>query len=181
LCGTLNTSDRQGIEPPTESTKWKWAVPATTLVIISIAVFSCVYFRGTGTEVAPGVTASEKPSLAVLPFINESGDEEIDYLASGLTESADRPSLRRSLFEGSPLFQTVSRYKGSELTAEAIGQDLKVPSCSTDASSNEVRTLRLFLSLVNVESGYQIWGKQYERDVGSLAQLQGEILRDVSE
>src|SRR5688572_1727794 len=65
--GKLHTSSGHAPEPFDKASKWKWSVPAVIAVVAIVAALSWFLFPRTETEVAPGVTASEKPSLAVLP------------------------------------------------------------------------------------------------------------------
>ena len=157
-----------------------WTIPIViATILITASAFGWFYYLRSPRSLRPTVV-SQTPSLAVLPFVNESGDGEIEYLADGLAESligrfSGDPSMRIRPYS------TVARYKDTQLTPEAIGKELNVGYLLTGRLTKRGESVRLFLSLVDVASGYQTWGKQYERDVGSLAILQGEIANDVAE
>ena len=173
------TSDLPEVAIAATTRPRKWIVSAIVVVFCVALLISWLYFQSATRSVEPS-SASGSPTLAVLPFVNESADDEIEYLASGLTESLIGRFSGTASLRVRP-YSTVSRYKASELSLEAIGNELNVGYLLTGRITERTGTVRLFMSLVEVRTGYQIWGKQYERDAASLAMLQSEILRDVSE
>jgi TolB-like protein/Tfp pilus assembly protein PilF len=119
-------------------------------------------------------------SLAVLPFINASADPDAEYLSDGITESiinnlSQLPQLRviaRS---------TVFRYKGRESDAQAVGRELSVGAVLLGRVLQFSERLIIRTELVDVESGYQLWGEQYNRNLIDIFAVQEEIAREISE
>lgn len=118
-------------------------------------------------------------SIAVLPFLNESGNPEMEYLSDGMTESliiglSQLPKLnvkaRSSVF----------RYKGKQVDLQQIANELNVQAVLNGRVVQRGQDLILYLSLVDAQNGNQIWGEQYNRRQADLLQLQTEIARDVS-
>jgi eukaryotic-like serine/threonine-protein kinase len=118
-------------------------------------------------------------SIAVLPFTNESGSADLDYLSDGMTETlinslSNLPNLnvkaRSSVF----------RYKGRETDAKQVGADLNVQAVLSGRVIQRGGDLTLYLSLEDVRTGNQIWGENYNRSMKNLVALQTEIARDVS-
>jgi serine/threonine-protein kinase len=118
-------------------------------------------------------------SIAVMPFTNESGNEDIEYLSDGMTDS-----LINSLSELPHLSvkarSTVFRYKGKEVDPQKVAADLSVQAILSGRVVQHGADLTLYLSLVEARNGNQLWGEQYDRKIADLISLQREIARDVS-
>jgi DNA-binding winged helix-turn-helix (wHTH) protein/TolB-like protein/Tfp pilus assembly protein PilF len=157
-----------------------WKIPAIAAILLVVAgAIGWFALSRKAVDTSPPVAALQS-TIAVLPFVNESGDESIEYLAEGIAESLiGRLSGTESL-RVKP-YSAVSRYKKTAETPESIGAELNVELVLSGRMTKRGESVRLFLSLIDVASGYQTWGKQYERGVGTLATLQGEIIQDVSD
>ena len=119
-------------------------------------------------------------SLAVLPFENASGDPQHEYLSDGITGSlinvlATVPKLRVMAQS------TVFRYKGRKIDAQAIGQELNVRAVLTGKVMQSGGSLRIGTELVDVATGCQLWGAQYDRKPGDIFIVQDEISNEISE
>jgi serine/threonine protein kinase/tetratricopeptide (TPR) repeat protein len=118
-------------------------------------------------------------SLAVLPFENVSRDPENDYLSDGITASlinnlATVPKLRVMAQS------TVFRYKGREIDPQAIGRELNVRAVLTGRMMQSGGSLRIGTELVDVATGSQIWGAQFDRKPGDIFTIQDEISNEIS-
>ncbi len=118
-------------------------------------------------------------SIAVMPFVNESGSADTEYLSDGMTES-----LINSLSQLPKLSvkarSSVFRYKGKEIEPQTIGSELSVQAILNGRVVERGDNLTLSLELVDTKTGNQIWGEQYNRKTTDLVSLQNEIARDVS-
>jgi serine/threonine protein kinase/tetratricopeptide (TPR) repeat protein len=119
-------------------------------------------------------------SIAVLPFKNTSGDPEHEYLSDGITGSlinnlATLPKLRVMAQS------TVSRFKAREIDPQAIGRELNVRSILTGRIMQSGGSLRIGTELVDVVTGSQLWGAQYNRKPGDIFVVQDEISNEISE
>src|SRR5205823_5795208 len=125
-------------------------------------------------------SGSSIPSMAVLPFVNEGGNPEMEYLGDGLTESiifslsqlAELHVMARS---------TVFRYKGCSDEAQHIGKDLGVRAVLTGRVLQRGETLLISAELVDVEKGWQLWGEQYRRKTQDIFAIEEDIAREISE
>lgn len=117
-------------------------------------------------------------SIAVLPFRNDSGETE--YLSDGMTETLIS-SLSQIPKLNVKARSAVFRYKGKETDAQTIGKELNVQTILTGRVVQRGDELTLSLSLEDVQTGNQIWGKQYNRKLTGIIALQTEIARDVSD
>jgi TolB-like protein/DNA-binding winged helix-turn-helix (wHTH) protein len=118
-------------------------------------------------------------SIAVLPFVNESGNSDLEYLADGMTDTlinnlSKLPNLtvkaRGSVF----------RFKGTTVEPQQVAATLSVQAVLQGRVVQRGDDLTLYLALVNGLNGDQLWGEQYSRKMADLQALQNEIARDVS-
>jgi len=119
-------------------------------------------------------------SLAVLPFVNASGDPNTEYLSEGITES-----LINSLSQ-LPNFRVIARttafrYKGREVDPQKVGRDLRVRAVLTGRVTQRGDSLRVQADLVDVAEGSQLWGQQYNRRLSDIFVVQEEITKEISE
>jgi TolB-like protein/cytochrome c-type biogenesis protein CcmH/NrfG len=119
-------------------------------------------------------------SLAVLPFINDSGNSKIEYLSDGLTENI--------LFSLSQLPQVdvvarsaVFRHKGTADDPLLTGRNLGVSAIVTGRIRQRDQTLIITAELMNVETGRQLWGAQYKRSSDAVFEIEEEIASEISE
>ncbi|MDH3492147.1 MAG: FlgO family outer membrane protein [Acidobacteriota bacterium] len=140
--------------------------------ILAIAAFGIGYwfYSSAGNE--------QIESIAVMPFVNESGDKDSDYLSDGMTET-----LINSL-SGVPNLKvkarsSVFRFKGKEFDAKKIASELDVQAILTGRVVQRGDELTLNLELVDPKTETTIWGNRYRRNSGELVALQREITRDV--
>lgn len=119
-------------------------------------------------------------SIAVMPFVNESGNAEVDYLSDGMTEMLINTLTPLPNLKVKPR-SSAFRYKGRESEAAAIGNELNVRAILNGRLVQRGDEITLFLSLIDTRSEDQIWGKQYTRKLANLVTLQSEAARDVSE
>jgi eukaryotic-like serine/threonine-protein kinase len=118
-------------------------------------------------------------SLAVLPFDNVSGEPEHEYLSDGITGSlinslATVPKLRVMAQS------TVFRYKGRDIDPQAIGRELNVRAVLTGRIIHAGGSLRIGTELVDVATGSQLWGAQYNRKPDDIFVVQDEISNEIS-
>ena len=119
-------------------------------------------------------------SLAVLPFENATRDPEHEYLSDGIASSlintlATVPKLRVIAQS------TVFRYKGRPIDPQAVGRELNVRSVLTGRIMQSGGSLRIGTELVDVPTGSQLWGAQYDRKPGDIFAIQDEISNEISE
>jgi len=118
-------------------------------------------------------------SLAVLPFENTSRDPEHEYLSDGISGSlinilAGVPKLRVMAHS------TVLRYKGRAIDPQAVGRELNVRAVLTGQITQSGESLRIGAELVDVATGSQLWGAQYNRKPGDIFAIQDEISEEIS-
>lgn len=147
-----------------------------TLSVLALAAAGWGYWFFTRS---PSTSISVE-SIAVMPFVNESGDADIEYLSDGMTESLIN-GLSRLPKLSVKARSSVFRYKGKDILPTEVGSDLKVEAVLNGRVVKVGDQLVLYLSLVDARTGNQIWGDQYNRKITDLLSLQNEIARDVSQ
>lgn len=124
--------------------------------------------------------AKQIESIAVMPFVNEGGNADVEYLADGMTETLIN-SLSNIPNLSVKASSTVFYYKGKQTSPKTIGEELKVQATLLGKVSQRGDDLRLSLELVNTETQDVIWGEQYDRKLSDLVSLQSEIAKTVSD
>jgi serine/threonine protein kinase/Tfp pilus assembly protein PilF len=118
-------------------------------------------------------------SIAVLPFENLSRDPENEYLSDGIPGSlinilATVPRLRVIAQS------TVFRYRGRPIDPQAVGRELNVRAVLTGRMMQSGGSLRVGAELVDVATGSQLWGAQFDRKPGDIFTIQDEISNEIS-
>jgi TolB-like protein len=134
----------------------------------------------------PRVTADPAPdagpparSIAVLPFVNMSGDEENEYFADGLSEEilnflAGVPDLRVTARTSS--FQ----FKGQNQDVRAIGESLHVANVLEGSVRRAGGRARITAQLIRASDGYHLWSETYDRQLDDVFEVQTEIADNVT-
>jgi adenylate cyclase len=127
---------------------------------------------------APSAMSLGRPSLAVLPFANMSGDPEQDYLAEGITEDLITAFARlRWLF-------VIARnssfaYKGKAVDVRQVAQELGVRYLLEGSVRTAGGRIRVTAQLIDAETGKHIWAERYDRELRDLFAVQDEITERV--
>jgi len=182
-------TDLQQLERDTDPVTvsgWRAAKEDTESVLVS----TTSHLHSTGKQSARNSTSQTgalRPqrvskiidSLAVLPFENASRDPENEYLSDGIAGSlinilATVPKLRVIAQS------TVFRYKGRRVDPQDVGRELNVRAVLTGRIMQSGGSLRIGTELVDVATGSQLWGAQYDRKPGDIFAIQDEISNEMS-
>ena len=124
-------------------------------------------------------TSKQIESIAVMPFVNESGNADVEYLSDGMTETLISSLSQMPNLSVKPR-SSVFRYKGKDTNIQTIGKELNVQAILNGRVVQRGDQLTLTLELVDVQKDIVIWSEQYSRKQSDLVSLQTEIARDVS-
>jgi len=116
-------------------------------------------------------------SIAVMPFVNESGDPKLEYLSDGLTGNLIE-SLSKVPHLDVKALSTVVRYKGANSDARRIGQELNVEAVLFGKLIETGEDLTLQVELVD-SRGNNLWRRTYQKKGSGLVVLQSELARDL--
>ena len=151
--------------------------PSSRTLLLAVALLAAggLAYGLLGRRTAP---VARIQSIAVLPFENETGESDAEYLADGSTES-----LINSLAQIPALTvkarSTVFRYRGTGLTPQQIAAELSVQALIYGRIVRRANQLTVYLSLVDGRNGNQLWGEQYTRELDALPALERQIAEDV--
>jgi adenylate cyclase len=127
----------------------------------------------------PLASVPDKPAIAVLPFINRSGDPEQEYFSDGMTED-----LITELSRLSGLLvmaqHSVFTYKGKLVTPEQVSRELGVRYLLEGSVRKVNNRIRVTAQLVDATTGYHMWAQYYDRDLQDIFAVQEEIARKIT-
>jgi adenylate cyclase len=127
-----------------------------------------------GLPETPPLPLPDKPSIAVLPFTNMSGDPEQEYFSDGITEE-----IITALSKTPKLFviaRTSSfRYKGKEVDVRTVGRELGVRYVLEGSVRRSEDQLRITAQLVDGKTGKHLWAERYDRELKDIFAIQDEI------
>ena len=124
------------------------------------------------------LTLPDRPSIAVLPFNNMSGDPEQDYFSDGITED-----IITELSRFHELFVIARNssfsYKGKALKVQDIGRELGVAYIVEGSVRKAGNRVRVTAQLIEAASGNHVWAERYDRELEDIFDLQDEITQTV--
>jgi TolB-like protein/Tfp pilus assembly protein PilF len=119
-------------------------------------------------------------SVAVLPFANDSADPDAEYLSDGITETLIN-NLSQIWNLRVVARSTVFRYEGKDIDPQKAGNDLHVRAVVSGRLLQRGSTLIIRAELMDVATGAQLWGGQYNRKAEDVFALQDDLSREISE
>ena len=162
------------------ATGWRGAVVAfsvvTAVLVLIVAAIIWLWRPRHGIAEVP-----DKIMLAVLPFENFTGDPGQDYFSDGLTEEMISQLGNLDPTHLGVIARTsVMHYKHSPASIPQIGNDLGVQYVIEGSVRRDSERVRITAQLILVKDQSHLWARQYDRDLGHLLELQGEIARAVA-
>src|SRR5262249_2312574 len=160
-----------GIRPAWKTRRLRpmlWIPAALAVVVIAAAMLLRPLSRG------PAGPAEPEESLALLPVANQSGDENLDYVGDGITET-----LINSMSQA-PRLKVMARtsafrYKGKNVDPQTAGRELKVRRVFTGRLMRQDDSLIVQVDLINVEDGAELWGGRYNEKPSALLDVPGTL------
>ena len=152
--------------------RWRGMLGVAAVVLVAVLAGAGLFYRSR-------VGGDTIDSVAVLPFVNASGNPDSEYLSDGITES-----LINSL---SPLphLKVMSRdsafmYKGKDTDAHTVGQALGVRAVLKGRVRQRGDDLEISAELVDTRDNSHIWGQQYSRKTSDIFALQNDIAKEMT-
>ena len=141
--------------------------------------------RAVGPGLASAVATRSAPnaipekSIAVLPFVNMSGDPRNDYFSDGITEEilnalAQIPNLKVAARTSAFAF------KGKEEDLRKLGEVLDVATVLEGSVQKAGGEVRVTAQLINTRSGYHLWSEKYDRKLTSIFAVEDEISKSIA-
>jgi adenylate cyclase len=127
---------------------------------------------------APAIARRDRPSIAVLPFANMSGDPEQEYFADGIAEDIITELSRfRSLF-------VIARnssftYRGQAVDVRRVARELGVRYVLEGSVRRAGNRIRITAQLIDATNAHHVWAERYDRDLTDLFAVQDEVTRSI--
>ena len=161
---------------------WSLAAIVVTAIIVAIGWRLTLYKTHVPAQsVDPNIAVYpriDKPSLAVLPFENLTGDPQQEYFSDGVADQ-----LITSLSQGPYLYVTARTssfaFKGNPIQAQEIAAKLGVQYLIEGSVQRDKDRVRINVQLIDGRNGNHIWSESYDRNFSDLFALQDEITMDV--
>lgn len=126
----------------------------------------------------PELALPDKPSIAVLPFVNMSSDPEQEYFSDGITED-----LITDLSKLSGLFvisrNSVLSYKGKAIKPEQVSKELGVRYVLEGSIRKAGNRVRITAQLIDATTGYHLWAERYDRHLEDIFAVQDEVTQKI--
>lgn len=149
-----------------------------------VRVFRVILESGGGittstlSEVPAKLALPDKPSIAVLPFANFSGDLEQEYFSDGITED-----LITDLSKLSGLFvisrNSVFLYKGKAVKPEQVSKELGVRYLLEGSVRKAGNRVRITAQLIDATTSYHVWAERYDRELQDIFAVQDEVVQKI--
>jgi len=134
--------------------------------------------RKAGFPEKPPLPLPDKPSIAVLPFANISGDPKEDYLSDGITEQ-----IITALSKTPKLFviarNSVFTYKGKPVMVQQVSKELGVRYVVEGSVQKSGDRIRITAQLIDAKTGDHLWAEKFDRDLKDIFALQDDIAINV--
>ena len=143
------------------------------LVVIVGALYQFV-LRPSSPKMEAASSLTDKPSIAVLPFVNMSGDPKQEFFSDGITED-----IITALSKIPRLFviarNSTFTYKGKPVKVKQVSEELGVRYVLEGSVQRSGDRVRITAQLIDALSGHHLWAERYERDLKDIFALQDEV------
>ena len=134
--------------------------------------------RKAGFPETPPLPLPDKPSIAVLPFVNMSGDPEQEYFSDGITEE-----IITALSKTPKLFviarNSTFTYKGKPVKVQQVSRELGVKYVLEGSVRKAEDQVRITAQLIDALKGHHLWAERYDRDLKDIFAVQDEITKKI--
>jgi adenylate cyclase len=160
------------------------AIVAFIVLVVALGTFLLWHFYLRGPAITPASVERmafplpDKPSIAVLPFTNMSGDPEQDYIGDGLSEN-----IISALSISSKIFviarNSTFTYKEKPVMVQQVAEELGVQYVLEGSIQKSGDRLRVTAQLINALTGHHLWTEVYNRKMTDLFDMQDEITKKI--
>jgi adenylate cyclase len=160
--------------------KWRWVLAAAAMLAAIIVAFfiSNIYFGPPPIESASvekmAFPLPDKPSIAVLPFTNLSGEKEQEYFCDGLSEG-----IINGLSKSEHIFviarNSTFTYKNKPVQVKQVAEEMGVRYVIEGSVQREKSRVRVTAQLIDALTGHHLFSERYDRDLEDILNLQDEI------
>jgi adenylate cyclase len=166
---------------------WRKIVMAMAALLVTGAVAVAIWYfhvrpasppPEVASEQTPALELPDKPSIAVLPFVNMGGDKEQEYFSDGMTDD-----LITDLSKVSGLFviarNSVFTYKGKSVKVQQVAEELGVRYVLEGSVRRGGKKVRINAQLIDATTGHHLWAERYDGDMSNVFGLQDKITGEI--
>jgi adenylate cyclase len=167
--------------------RWLWVLVAA-MAILGLVTGTLWFWKSDSSplpppadvvsEQTPAIDLPDKPSIAVLPFVNMSADPEQEYFSDGITED-----LITDLSKISALFVIARNstfvYKGQAVNIQDVGADLGVTYVLEGSVRKADERIRITAQMIDVSTGGHLWAERYDRNLEDVFAVQDEVVEKI--
>jgi adenylate cyclase len=171
--------------PKRHASGWGWVTAAVLALIVAVGGWA-TWLHVSKPEITPASIEKmafplpDKPSIAVLPFDNLSGDPEQEYIADGFTET-----LLDTLSQIPELFviarNSTFTYKGKPVRVQQVAEEQGVRYVLEGSMQRSADRIRVTAQLIDAIEGHHLWSHRYDRSFDDLFKIQDEITLKIAE
>jgi TolB-like protein/Tfp pilus assembly protein PilF len=170
----ISGTDSEAMKTP----RWRGKVVisgAVSFVLVALMIGAAVFYSKQHAD-----KDSPIDSVAVLPVVANSSDQNAQFLCDGITDSlidhlSQVPNLK--VMSRSSVFH----YKGRDVDPQAVGRELNVKTVLTGRLVQQGESLFLSTELIRASDNSHVWGEEYSRKISDILPLQAELARTISE
>jgi adenylate cyclase len=181
--GMKRTEDLSPDEVLPRWSKRKFGAFVVGVSVIAAALLTYQFFRsatGSATDQSAATKSIPQKSIAVLPFLNLSADENDEYLSDGMTEELLSVLTRvKSLHVPGRSSSFAFKGKNEQDIFRKVGEQLHVNAVLEGSVRKAGDKLRITAQLINVADGYHLWSETYDRDMKDIIAVQSDVAKRV--
>ncbi len=175
----VRAQESAGAETPARPASLRRPVVVGLVIVVIAALGGWLVWSGRSSRPEP---SSTRMMVAVLPFQNLTGDASQDYFSDGLTEEMITQLGNLDPDHLGVIARTsVMQYKDSREPMDQIGRELQIQYVLEGSVRRESDRVRITAQLIQMKDQSHVWAREYDREVGHLLSLQGEIAREVTD
>lgn len=185
LAGADAAPGTAGAKQPQRGLRWVAMAAAAVVVAAAVAMAIWISFlrppppvANVVSDVTPAVMLSDRTSIAVLPFVNISGDDEQEYFADGMTEDL---ITDLSKISGLTVISrtSTSGYKGKKIDIREVGEALGIQYVMEGSVRKAGERVRINAQLIDATTGGHLWAERYDGDLADIFSLQDQVLAKI--
>ncbi len=178
----VSPEGQQGIAPSRKKESSLWRIPAIAAAVLGVvAAGGIAWWQPWAPDVEPASVDKmafklpDKPSIAVLPFTNLSGDKEQEYFSDGITED-----IITDLSKVSGLFviarNSSFKFKGRSVDVRDVARDLGVGHVVEGSVRKSGSRVRITAQLIDARTGNHLWAERYDRELSDIFGVQDDVV-----
>ena len=145
-------------------------------VVVFVVLALALFWSLTPAQPEEAIT-----SIAVLPFDNQSGDPDLDYVSDGMTQGIISRLSQLSSLNKVISNSSVRQYKGKEVDAGTVAEEVDVRAVVMGNMASQGETLRVYVELIDAKNNSTLWGETYTRQRSQLYEMEETLSKEIAD